>query len=158
MVVFCCCELSHVIFLKLRKKKLLAKLNKLKNDNYFHSKRQPRTTLSENNCHFVNLLSFASSPFFLSMRKITCLNSQQPKTRGHVEHPRLASAVISTVLPLVLKLRSNQYASESRQADATLGFFQFSILAGHSQKLSTHEITSDWNSCIHSIYVRTLSS
>ena len=33
----------------------------------------------------------------------------------------------------------------------TRTFFQFPILAGHSQKLSTHEITSDWNSCIHSI-------
>ena len=42
--------------------------------------------LSENSCHFVNLLSFASSSFFLSLRKITWLNSQQPKTRVHVEH------------------------------------------------------------------------
>ena len=32
------------------------------NDNLF---------LSENSCHFVNLLSFASSSFFLSIRKIT---------------------------------------------------------------------------------------
>ena len=53
------------------------------NDNYFHSKRQPGTILSENNCHFVTLLSFASSSFFLSLRKITWLNSQQPKTRGY---------------------------------------------------------------------------
>ena len=30
-----------------------------------------RTILSENNCHCVNLLSFASSSFFLSMIKIT---------------------------------------------------------------------------------------
>ena len=36
--------------------------------------------------HFVNLLSFANSLFILSMRKITWLNTQQPKTRGHVEH------------------------------------------------------------------------
>ena len=35
---------------------------------------------------FVNLLRFASSSFFLCMRKITWLNSQQPKTREHVEH------------------------------------------------------------------------
>ena len=48
--------------------------------------RQPRTILSENSCHFVNLLSFASSSFFFSLRKITWLNLQQPKTRGHVEH------------------------------------------------------------------------
>ena len=54
--------------------------------NFFHSKRQPRTILSENSCHFVNLHSFASSSFFLSLRKITWLNSQQPKSRGHVEH------------------------------------------------------------------------
>ena len=30
--------------------------------------------------------AFESSSFFLSMRKITWLNSQQPKTRGRVEH------------------------------------------------------------------------
>ena len=34
---------------------------------YFHSKQQPRIILSDS----VNLLSFASSSFFLSMRKIT---------------------------------------------------------------------------------------
>ena len=33
--------------------------------------------LSENRCHFVNLLSFASSYIFLSLRKITWLNSQE---------------------------------------------------------------------------------
>ena len=42
--------------------------------------------MTENSCHFVNLFSFGSSSFFLSLRKITWLNSQQPKTRGHVEH------------------------------------------------------------------------
>ena len=42
------------------------------NDYYFHSKRQPRTMLSENSCHFVNLLIvFARGSFFLSMKKIT---------------------------------------------------------------------------------------
>ena len=56
------------------------------NDNYFHSKQQPRTILSENSCHFVNLPSFARSFFFLSLRKITRLNSQQPKTSGHVKN------------------------------------------------------------------------
>ena len=39
--------------------------------------------LSENGCHFVNLLSVASSSFFLRLREITWLNSQQPKTREH---------------------------------------------------------------------------
>ena len=38
---------------------------------YSHSKRQPRTILSDNSCHFVNLLTFESSSFFLSMTKIT---------------------------------------------------------------------------------------
>ena len=51
--------------------------------------------LSENGCHFVNLLSFASSTFFLSLRKIMWLNLQQPKTRGHVEHWAPSSDVIS---------------------------------------------------------------
>ena len=32
--------------------------------NYFHSKRQPRTILSKNSCHFMNLHRFASSSFF----------------------------------------------------------------------------------------------
>ena len=32
--------------------------------------------LSENRCHFVNLLSFASSYIFLSLRKVMWLNSQ----------------------------------------------------------------------------------
>ena len=59
---------------------------------YFHSKRQPRTIFCENNCHFVNLLSFASSSFFLSMRKMKWLNSQQPNTRGHVEHHSISES------------------------------------------------------------------
>ena len=41
---------------------------------------------SQNDNYFVNSLSFENSSFFLSMKKITWLNSQQPKTRGHVEH------------------------------------------------------------------------
>ena len=36
------------------RKKVLPKLNKFTKDNYFQSKRQPRTILSENSCHFVN--------------------------------------------------------------------------------------------------------
>ena len=62
------------------------------NDNYSHSKRQPMTIWSDNSCHFVNLLTFASSSFLLSMRKITWLNSQQPKNRGHVEDLSAASS------------------------------------------------------------------
>ena len=46
---------------------------------------------SENSCHFVNLLNFTSSSFFLSMRKIMWLYSQQPKTRGHVEEHLIRS-------------------------------------------------------------------
>ena len=56
-----------------------------KNDNYFHWKWSYVVFLTENGCHFVSLLSFASRYFFLSLRKTTWLNSQQPKTRGHVE-------------------------------------------------------------------------
>ena len=51
-----------------------------------HKKRQPWSILSENSCCFFNFFSFASSYFFFSMRKITWINSQHPKTRGHVEH------------------------------------------------------------------------
>ena len=36
------------------------------NDNYFHSKWSMVVALGENNCHFVNFLSFACSSFFLS--------------------------------------------------------------------------------------------
>ena len=35
------------------------------NDNYFHSKRQPRTNFSENICHFVNLFSLANNHLIL---------------------------------------------------------------------------------------------
>ena len=45
--------------------------------------------LSENRCHFVNLLSFASSYFFLSLRKITWLNSQDFLLRTQNEAPGL---------------------------------------------------------------------
>ena len=51
-------------------------MSKLTNWELFYSKWEPRTNLSENSCHFVNLLTFASSYFFLSLRKITWLNSQ----------------------------------------------------------------------------------
>ena len=85
LLVLGCWELSHVIYLKLTKKQLLVKLEKFQNDSYFYSKQHTRTILSENN-HFVYLLSFARSSFFLSMRKITWLNSQQPKTRANIEH------------------------------------------------------------------------
>ena len=43
--------------------------------------------LSENRCHFVNLLSFASSYIFLSLRKITWLNSQEFHLRTQNEEP-----------------------------------------------------------------------
>ena len=38
---------------------------------------------------FAKLFIFASSSFFLSMRKIMCLNSQQPKNKAQVGHPDL---------------------------------------------------------------------
>ena len=38
-------------------------------------------SLIENGCHFV----ISKQLFFFSLRKITWFNSQQPKTRGHVE-------------------------------------------------------------------------
>ena len=55
----------------------------------FHSKQQRMIILSENNCHSVNFFSFASSSFFLRMRKITWLNSQQLKTRPHLDMDKL---------------------------------------------------------------------
>ena len=76
-------------FLQLRKKELISKLNKFTRWQLFHSERQPRTILCENSCHFVNLVSFASSSFSLSMRKIMWLDSQLPKTRRHAEHQSL---------------------------------------------------------------------
>ena len=86
-LVLGCWELSHVIFLKLSKKELLAKLSKFIKWQHFSLKTTTyRDILSENSCHFMNLLDFASSSFILSLRKITWLNSQQPKSRGHVEH------------------------------------------------------------------------
>ena len=55
-----------------KEKKMLAKLSKFtKGQTFSLKKRQPRTILSNNSCHFVNLLTFASGFFFLSLRKIT---------------------------------------------------------------------------------------
>ena len=48
-----CWLMDHVIYLSWERN----------NDNYFHSKQQPRTILSGNRCHFVNLLSFTSRYF-----------------------------------------------------------------------------------------------
>ena len=45
-----------------------------KNDNYFHSRWQLLTVLSENNCHFENWVIFDNSHFFLSLRQITSFN------------------------------------------------------------------------------------
>ena len=69
-LVFGCWDLSHKIFLKLRKKELIAKQNKFTKLQLFSLKRQPRTILCENSCQFVNLLSFAGSSFYLNMRKL----------------------------------------------------------------------------------------
>ena len=81
-LVFGCWELSHVIFLMLRKKELLAKPSKMTT---IFTQNSPRLIiLNENSTNFENFLSFASSSFFLSLRKITWLNSQQPKTKAHV--------------------------------------------------------------------------
>ena len=54
--------------------------------------------LSENGCHFVNLLSFASSSFFLSLRKIMWLNSQQQQTTTDVVDLNLPWFLMSPVL------------------------------------------------------------
>ena len=64
------------------KKELLATISKFKIWRLFSLKMVLGiVSLIENGCHFVNLLSFASSSVFLSFRKITWLNYQQPKTR-----------------------------------------------------------------------------
>ena len=68
------------------------------NDNYFHSNRQSRTILSENSCHFVNLLSFSSSSFFLSLRKSHDSTPNSQKTRGHVELQNLQKHLWSSLL------------------------------------------------------------
>ena len=47
------------------------------NDNYFHSKLQPRIISNKNNCYFMNLLSLANNYFFLSLRWIAWSNSQK---------------------------------------------------------------------------------
>ena len=89
----------------------------MQNDNHFHSKRPPRTILSENSCHFVNLLSFASSSFFLSLRKIMCLNSQQPKTRGHAEHGTLALKYFATVKKFKIQMLYKMYKLDFKMFD-----------------------------------------
>ena len=67
---------------------------------------------SSNGCHFVNLLSFASRSFFLSLRKITWLNCIHSKTRGHVEYIPISSYFlikpqkIAKISQLLLRLLS----------------------------------------------------
>ena len=64
-----CWLFDHVIYLKLRRKITVAKTEKIfKNDNYFHSKWQLLTILSEINCHFVNLVRFENKYFLFSLR------------------------------------------------------------------------------------------
>ena len=65
-----------------------------KNDNYFHSKWSLVVVLSENRCHFVSLQSFAINYFFLSLRKITWLNSQDFLLRTQNEALRLIFRIV----------------------------------------------------------------
>ena len=71
----------------------------------------------QSSCHFVNLLSFASSSFFLSLRKIMCLNSQQPKTRGHVEHGTLALKYFATVKKFKIQMLYKMYKLDFKMFD-----------------------------------------
>ena len=67
----------------------LLNLANSQNDNYFHSKWSLNVVLRENRCHFVNFLIFTSTYFFLSLRKITRLNSQDFLLRTQNEALRL---------------------------------------------------------------------
>ena len=73
-------------YLKLRRKWILLQAEQMHKITSISLKMVEVIILSESSCHFVNLVSFSSSSFFLSIRKITWLNSHQPKTRGYVEH------------------------------------------------------------------------
>ena len=63
---------------------------------------------------FVNLFIFASSSYFLILRKITWLNLQQLKTRGHLEHltfsrqksSQTRNALNCTRCPTLIKITS----------------------------------------------------
>ena len=70
-LAFGCCEFSHVIFLMLRKKVFVNSL--------FSHKWSWIVFFSEKGSNFLN---------WHSLRKIMSLNSQQFKTRGHVEDPK----------------------------------------------------------------------
>ena len=96
-LVLGCWELSNMIFLMLREKELLVNLSNFTTWQLFSPKWQPRTILSENSCHYVNVPLFTSSSFFLSLRKITWLNFRQPKTKGYVEH-RSHSSIYSSIM------------------------------------------------------------
>ena len=65
-LVFGCC-LTWFISSWERNNCLLSWANS-QNDNYFHSKLQPRIISNKNSCYFMNLLSLASNYFFLSLR------------------------------------------------------------------------------------------
>ena len=51
-------------------------------------------------CEFAHL---CKQFFLFSMRKIICLNSQQPKTRGHVEHLSQGYFFITVIVHHVTK-------------------------------------------------------
>ena len=96
-LVFTCWVTTHVIFLILRKKRTACKAEQIHKMTTTFIKNGPGLSFWVKIVvilSFVNFLSFASSSFLLSLRKITWLNSQQPETRGHVEHLRLLTIII----------------------------------------------------------------
>ena len=103
MVTFCLMAVLMVLYMFLavgswvtwcfsnqeRKKELLAKLSKfIKWQLHIFTQNGPRLSLRVKIVVIMWIFSTLQAvlSFFLSMRKITWLKSQQPKTRGHVEH------------------------------------------------------------------------
>ena len=109
-----CWLLNHVIYLSLEENNCCQSRASLKNDNCFHSKWQLLTILSENNCHFVNLLRFGNGYFLLKLeinhviQQLTanCLNKcRPPKSQVKASHHWFL--IVFVPIHLIKKERQN---------------------------------------------------
>ena len=86
-------------------------------------------------CKFVQRCK--QSFFFLNLRTITWLNSQQPKTRGHVEHTltdKIAYCKQKLVLPLVLHLKRCHLYKENKNISCTYNCTYYQLHFAISQR------------------------
>ena len=83
--------------------------------NHFHSNRSKIVILSENSCHFVNLLRFDNSYYLLSLRYITWFISQQIKawTNGVDLRQILLVLLLAASLLILLWIDKNVWSTNT---------------------------------------------